>query len=103
MLAQLSAVHGGELNLRQDTRYDKAALMAPVLPQVPWRRGEFNDFERPVRFGLLPGADRRLRTTPTGASLGQVDHEITNRGPYDTVFGWRVLEMEFREGSEPGE
>src|SRR5690606_15803157 len=50
------------------------ALMVPFTPQFAWVRGEFDDFERPVREGLLPT---------------DIDDKTTNRGPYDTVFGWR--------------
>ncbi|MAE68114.1 MAG: hypothetical protein CMJ18_28020 [Phycisphaeraceae bacterium] len=88
-LAQVHAVNGGEVNLVADRAAEGSAVMLPVRPEIPWRRGEFNDFERPVAFGLLPGADRRLRSSPTSRGLGQVDDERTNRGPYDTIYGWR--------------
>jgi hypothetical protein len=76
-LAQLNAIRGGEVNLERDTHTadeQSMALMVPIFPQFAWRRGEFDDFERPVRQGLLPT---------------DVDDKTTNRGPFDTVFGWR--------------
>lgn len=88
--AQVNAVRGGQVNLA--TRSDQGwSVMVPVVAEVPWQRGRFNDFERPVRFGLLPGADDRLSSgnRPDPAGLGQVDEVEFNRGPWDTVFGWR--------------
>jgi hypothetical protein len=72
-LAQFSAVNSGGVNLTQ-ARPDGAAMLAPLVPDVPWRRGGFDDFERPVTRGLLP--------------LG-VDNATETRGPYDAVCGWR--------------
>lgn len=43
-------------------------------PGLPWRRGSFDDFERPVTDGLL--------------MLG-TDDQATNRGPFDVLFAWR--------------
>jgi len=31
-------------------------LFVPINPTIPWERGQFNDFERPVLNGLLPPA-----------------------------------------------
>lgn len=84
-LAQYNAVRGaqavGAPAADQDT--DLAAFILPAIPDIPWERGEFDDFERPVRMGLLPTA---------------VDDKTTNRGPYDTVFGWRDIRYESVEG-----
>ncbi len=74
-LAQVNAVRGGQVNL-PGADPDAAALLVPVRPQLPWVRGKFDDFERPVTMGRLPDP---------------VDHPHTNRGPYDTVFGWRDI------------
>lgn len=43
-------------------------------PGLPWHRGSFNEFERPVTEGLL--------------MLG-TDDKTTNRGPFDVLFAWR--------------
>ncbi|NJL31831.1 MAG: hypothetical protein HC898_09475, partial [Phycisphaerales bacterium] len=67
-------------------------LLLPVVPEIPWKRGHFDDYERPVKYGLLPGRDTRLyNVDPVPEGLGEVDDKTTNRGPYDTVFGWRRL------------
>ena len=70
-LAALNTERGGAVNLPPDN--DPAALLAPT-PDIPWKRGTFNDFQMPLTRGRLPAA---------------VDNDTTNRGPYDTVFGWR--------------
>ncbi len=86
-LAQLNAIRGGEVNLTDRTAAS-AALMLPVSPDLPWQRGSFDDFERPVRFGLLP--------------VG-TDDEETNRGPYDVLYGWRRLHGRQIDGYWVGE
>jgi len=70
-LAQDVAVDGGAMSLRDER--GASAFVLPVEPRVPWRRGEFDDFRDPVRYGTLPD---------------DVDDPRTNRGPYDAVFGW---------------
>jgi len=70
--AQVGSTEAGRLTY-PDNEAQAAAFMVPVQPEMPWSRGRFNDFERPVKYGLLPDG---------------VDDEYTNRGPYDTVFGW---------------
>ncbi len=90
-LAQVNAVRGGEAVLTADRAQQGSAVMMPILPQVPFRPGVFNDFERPVRFGRLPD---------------QIDDPVTNRGPYDAVFGWRDYVHENQGGgttSDPPE
>jgi len=85
-LAQLNAIRGGQVNLvSQKSR--TSSFMAPVVPNIPWVRGQFQDFERPVRFGLLPTA---------------TDDPETNRGPYDSVFGWRHYDRDDPGGSAWG-
>ncbi len=86
VLAQLNAIRGGEVNLERDagTADERSmALMVPFMPQFAWQRGEFDDFERPVRQGLLPP---------------DTDDKTTNRGPFDTVFGWRYGRARSVEG-----
>ena len=103
-LSQQNAVHGGEVNLDSDRAPDSATFMLPVSPQIPWKRGQFNDFERPVRFGLLPGSDDRLTGMTDCCNQVQVDDKTTNRGPYDTIFGWRHITrqgVEIDPDSEP--
>lgn len=78
-LAQLSAEQVGTVNL---DAAGSGAVLVPLLPEIPWRRGRFDDFQRPVELGLLPLA---------------VDDREANRGPYDTIFGWR------RRNREPAE
>lgn len=96
-LAQLNAVKGGDLNFQLASDGGEnatsgsgyGALLLPLTPTVPWQRGEFDDFHRPVTNGLLPAA---------------VDDKTTNRGPYDTVYGWRHLIGSRRTGYYvPGE
>ena len=72
------------------------AVLVPVVTQVPWRRGRFDDFEVPVKLGLLPGEHSGLVTSPSMV----VDDKYTNRGPYDTVFGWRRLRREAGLGGD---
>ena len=72
-LAPASADQAGLLNLNTtDTVGD--LVMVPVLPRVPWQRGRFEDFKRPVTEGLLPEP---------------IDDRKDRRGPWDAVFGWR--------------
>lgn len=69
-LAQVQGRNAGEANLPSNGY----SLVVPAASETPWIRGSFNDFERPVRQGLLPE---------------NIDDPVVNRGPYDTVFGWR--------------
>jgi len=81
---------------------DAGGLLLPAAPTIPWQRGVFVDYERPARFGLLPGSDRRLNVDNTSIGLGQIDDELTNRGPWDAVFGWRSTDrLEDDPGSIP--
>lgn len=72
VLAQLNAVRGAQINA--DNTGHPTAMMLPIQPTVPYKRGTFADFQRPIRNGLLPS---------------DTDDKTTNRGPYDTVYGWR--------------
>jgi hypothetical protein len=82
-LAQRSAREMGRANLDDE---HGTALMVPHLPEVPWETGNFTQFERPVRQGLLPE---------------NIDHKRLNRGPFDVLFGWRrehFKRVKVREG-----
>jgi hypothetical protein len=81
-LAQLNAIRGGQVNQGDDAGAS-ATLMVPPNPTIPWQRGRFDDFQDPTLHGLLPAGS---------------DHQVTNRGPYDTVFGWRDLIGDDAEG-----
>lgn len=63
--------------------------LLPLEPGIPVQRGEFDDFRDPVVNGRLPD---------------EIDHERTNRGPWDAVFGWHNLRTE-RQGGQfmPGQ
>lgn len=85
-LAQVAAAQGGRVNL--DERGEAGqAMVVPILPGLPWERGVFDDFQRPVEHGLLKRG---------------VDDPQYRRGPYDTVFGWRDPRRE-RERISDGE
>jgi len=74
-LTQVTAAQGGRVNLTgRGEAHTGQALVVPVLPELPWERGRFDDFQRPVEHGLLKKG---------------VDDKQYRRGPYDTVFGWR--------------
>lgn len=75
-----------------NTDPDNAGLLLPANPSIPWRRGVFDDFERPVKFGLLPGQDKRLVVDSIARGFGQIDDEATQRGPWDALFGWRTTD-----------
>jgi len=68
-LAQIAAADSGNVNLTNGQ-----AMLAPVLPESAWERGQWGHFERPVMNGL---------------HRGEIDDKEVRRGPYDTVFGWR--------------
>lgn len=68
-LAQVAAAEAGHAEVE-----GFAALLLPTDPTLPIKRGRFNDFQRPVLHGLLPSG---------------TDDKVTNRGPFDTVYGWR--------------
>ncbi|MDX1681834.1 MAG: hypothetical protein R3336_01825 [Phycisphaeraceae bacterium] len=80
VLAQLNAVAGGEANL---TGRNAHAFLVPVTPEIPWESRPFDDFERPVRQGLL---------------REEIDDTTHRRGPYDAMYGWRQLVGGEREG-----
>jgi len=86
-LAQLNGAIGGEINLRRRSALGDAdsdltgnddegglVVMFPLVPDVPWERGTFDDFRWAVHNGLLPE---------------HIDHKEFNRGPWDAILGWR--------------
>ncbi len=83
-LAQLNAVRGGAAaDDRESDGSAQQAFLLPATPDIPWVRGSFDDFERPVRSGLLPAS---------------IDDKTYRRGPWDTVFAWRNYAGYRREG-----
>lgn len=75
-LAQRNAVDVGRANLEADDASRQTVFMAPLTTTIPYRVGQFNEFERAVKHGLLPSG---------------TDHSVVNRGPWDTVYGWRTM------------
>lgn len=73
-VAQTNAAAGATPNLSPNR--DASAVMVPLSPDTVWVRGSFDDLRRPVVEGLLDES---------------IDNEQVNRGPFDTVFGWRAL------------
>lgn len=84
-LTQLTAIQTGRRNMR-GSGGETLAAVAPFDRQVTWQRYEFDDFRNPVVRGRLPD---------------WVDDEVTNRGPYDTIFGWRATQRETEEIPNP--
>ncbi|MFK7790761.1 MAG: hypothetical protein AB8C95_14865 [Phycisphaeraceae bacterium] len=84
-LTQLTAIQTGRRNMRGNGGETLAAV-APFDRQITWQRYEFDDFRNPVVRGRLPS---------------WVDDEVTNRGPYDTIFGWRSTQRESIEIPNP--
>uniref|UniRef100_UPI003B01A746 hypothetical protein n=1 Tax=Methylobacterium sp. TaxID=409 RepID=UPI003B01A746 len=71
-LSQVSAIQAGKDNMHHQGD-EAAAFIAPFEPAYAWRAYSFNDFRQPVVRGRIPD---------------WADDEVTNRGPYDTIFGW---------------
>lgn len=90
-LPQQVAVEAGEEVLNTRRVSVGQSFLLPFRVQVPIERGVFDDFERPVKRGLLPGDDNSGRIVADSVSegLGQVDDPVIRRGPYDAVYGWR--------------
>ncbi|MDH3584314.1 MAG: hypothetical protein OER86_08880, partial [Phycisphaerae bacterium] len=105
-MAQVSAVAGGEENLRD--QQDSGVFLLPLEAAVPHIRGTFNDLERPVRYGLPPfqtdaetldgdqdddddppGGSTTIGVVISGGTNEPQDEWINNRGPWDVIFGWR--------------
>jgi len=71
-MIHFTGLSGGETHLSSE---QGTIFAGPQLANWPLERGRFSDFERPLVSGLLPQA---------------IDHTVIRRGPWDTVFGWRV-------------
>lgn len=84
-LTQVTAIQAGRRNMRH-TGSEALAAVAPFERAIAWERYHFDDFRNPVVRGRLPM---------------WVDDEITNRGPYDTIFGWRSTQRETDEIPNP--
>lgn len=84
-LTQVTAIETGRRNLDVGGG-DRLGAIAPFESQIQWQRYDFDDFRQPVVRGRLPE---------------WVDDEVTNRGPYDTIFGWRSLQTEAIEIPNP--
>ncbi len=84
-LAQYNAQETGLDNMHHRGE-ESAAFIAPYEPTFLWTRYRFDDYRLPVVAGRLPD---------------WVDHEITNRGPYDTIFGWHAAQREDVEIPNP--
>ncbi|MDY7009476.1 MAG: Tad domain-containing protein [Planctomycetota bacterium] len=74
---QATVLSAGLLSQTNAARYGKSdyaetAFITPVLPELPARRTDFGDFEKPVKQGVIPD-----RSYP---------HRL---GPYDRLFMWR--------------
>ncbi len=69
--AQHSAFRGAQISQREGGK-STGGLLLPWLPDIPWAIDPFEDFRDPIVDGLLPSRQ---------------DNKVTNRGPYDTVFG----------------
>lgn len=88
IVVQETSIDAGEVLLGENAEHAQTFTL-PIQADVPWERGVFNDYERPVRFGILPGSDSRLWADSTSQGFGQVDDPLVRRGPFDAVYGWR--------------
>lgn len=82
---QLTAIEAGRRGM-SSSGGETLAAVAPFSNGLPWIRYAFDDFRDPVVRGRLPS---------------WVDDEVTNRGPYDTIFGWRSFNEESIEIPNP--
>lgn len=77
-MAQAAAVSGGQANISDSS--DSDSMMLPIEPAIPMVRGAFDDFKRPIMLGRLPDAGDL-----------KADDPMIGRGPFDAVFGWRIV------------
>ena len=84
-LRQVTAIQAGQRDMVDDSG-EVLAVMAPFENAFIWQEYEFDDFRDPVVRGRLPR---------------WVDDEKDNRGPYDTIFGWRATQRESIEIPNP--
>ncbi|MGB0766682.1 MAG: hypothetical protein ACPGYV_03110 [Phycisphaeraceae bacterium] len=85
-LTQVAAVEAGQRNMRGQGGETLSAV-APFDAGYAWQRFTFDDFRNPVVRGRIPNA---------------VDDPVTNRGPFDTVFGWKLLQREATAWEDTG-
>ena len=84
-LAQQNAFRGAQISQREGGK-SAGGLLLPWKPSVPWSTGSFDDFRAPVIDGLLPEDQ---------------DDKTTNRGPFDTLFGfWQIRSTATRRDIE---
>ena len=83
LVVQRNSYEAGEENLPDLRQIDGGLMILPLAPALPYQRGSFNDFQEPVVHGTLPPA---------------IDDMQTNRGPWDTVYGWRTTESQTSGG-----
>lgn len=85
-LSQYSAYRGAQISQREAGLASSGGMMLPWQPIIPWEVGAFDEFRAPVVDGLLDGDQ---------------DDKITNRGPFDTVFGfWQIRSFAQRRDLE---
>jgi hypothetical protein len=85
LLVQRHAMAAGREAVAEADRQDGGMVVLPLEPNLPHRRGQFNDFRDPTVKGILPP---------------DIDHNRTNRGPWDTVYGWRTTEARTTGGEQ---
>ncbi|QQE13115.1 hypothetical protein JD969_06540 [Planctomycetota bacterium] len=97
---QLATWECAKTNIRESR--ESGGILLPVKIRTPIMIGHFDDFERPLKRGMLPGPDYTefIRNDDLRTGFGHVDHPIENRGPWDTLFGWRELEGEEFDDNE---
>ncbi|MCG8524176.1 MAG: hypothetical protein MI744_18380, partial [Pseudomonadales bacterium] len=88
---QLATWEAARSNIRSSR--DAGGILLPLELDVPIMKGHFYDFERPIKRGLLPGYDNALIADSTYIGFGDIDNPVENRGPWDTVFGWRYINL----------
>jgi hypothetical protein len=88
LAVQHAGLRAGERNQQYAPGENASIVVVPTQPYLPHQRGGFDDFQRPVRHGVLP--------------IG-MDDPITRRGPWDAVWGWRTWLYEGGTGTNtPG-
>ncbi|QQE13116.1 hypothetical protein JD969_06545 [Planctomycetota bacterium] len=89
---QIAASEAAGVNMPAKTYL--GGLILPAELPVPIMKGHFSDFERPLKRGLLPGNDYTdfIRNDDVRTGLGDIDDPASNRGPWDTLFGWRDID-----------
>ena len=75
VLAQKNAARYGQVD------HAEVAFVVPLLPQLPAVRTSYDDFQIPVKMGLIPDDLKR------GWRGRKLPHH--RKGPYDRLFKWR--------------